>query len=320
MCKVMLMAGITSETRELAWAFIREMAKEISPGNTDGLGYAAVTTTGDLFGERWHLNAEAFVNRDSAEPLSPLDNHLIKYYYGAIKKASKPIRYNKFGVIAEDSIAAITLHTRMATSGKEFANTHPFVLGKTSLIHNGVISNAERLEMKQSTCDSETILNLYAKKNVSEKPKNIQLVANKLRGYYACGVLSENTSQGVFMDVFKCSRAILDAAFIKELNTMVFSSRISDIKAVCGRMGLTVLSEFVFEDDTFIRIDALTGEPIEQVSFQSVGYSSETIPTKRKSRGSSQGLTLTESQWSGDEISVTSDWSYTGDSWYKKKR
>lgn len=311
MCKVMMMAGITSDTRDNAWKFIKEMAKEMSPGNTDGLGYAALSSDGELFGERWHHNGEAFNVRQVSEPLSQLDSYLIETYGGALRKDRQPIRYNKFGSVNENALAAITLHTRMATSGKEFMNTHPFVVGQTSLIHNGVIRNAEKLEMKQSTCDSEAILNLYVKHKVMQKPGSIQAVAKKLQGYYACGVISRNDSDGAIMDVFKCNSANLTAAFVQELNTVVFSTRIADIKAVCARLGFTVLSEFIFEGETLLRLDALTGEVIGTVSFKTPAQRYE-LPKAKKQK---QGKPVVR-QWQ-EEVAEEREWLYQGDWWTK---
>lgn len=266
MCKVMIMAGIKPETREAAWSFIKEMAKEITPGNVDGLGYAAMSETGELFGERWHHNSEAFTVRETAVPVLPFEQRLLSTYKGAIKRRLSPAKYNKFGSVCEN-ITAITLHSRMATSGKEFVNTHPFVVGETSLIHNGVIRNASSLEMKQSTCDSETILNLYVKHKVFNQPEAIQRVAKKLLGYYACGVFSNSKKQGRILDIFKCDSANLAAAYVKELGTVVFSTRVDDIKSVCARLGFTVEHEFLFASETLLRLDALTGEVLQSVKF-----------------------------------------------------
>jgi hypothetical protein len=266
------------------------------------------------------------VNRQVTEPLSQLDQYLIKAYSGALRKAQAPIRYNRFGTIAEDSIAAITLHTRMATSAKDFMNTHPFVDGDTSLIHNGVIRNADRIGLKQSTCDSEAILNLYVKHKVNQKPDAIELVARRLQGYYACGVLTRNKSDGALLDVFKCSQARLSAAFIQELNTVVFSTAIADIKSACQRLNFNVMSEFGFEDQTMLRLDALTGEVIETLSFkvpaqvyESPVYKRDVQVPKRKSKVSktkdSERVTKIR-EWQ-EQIPEGREWLYQGD-WWKK--
>lgn len=326
MCKVMMMAGINDNNRENAWKFIKEMAKEMSPGNTDGCGYSAVATDGSLFGERWHINSEAFINRELAPPLSELEGDLLKVYKGAIVRPVAPVKYSKFGSLQVDSIAAITLHTRFATSGRDFINTHPFVVGNTSLIHNGVISNASQLEMKQSTCDSEAILNLYVKNQVFNKPKAIQDVADKLHGYYACGVLSKSKSAGVVLDIFKCDSANLTSAYVKELG-MVFSTNVNDIKSVCTRLGFTVLHTFLFTNDTFLRLDALDGSVIDRVRFTSTSpidvssyrkenkkYRNRSLPKEPITAKSPVMRSWTEEQTTDQEWLYQGEW----DNWRKK--
>jgi len=323
MCKVMMMAGITNETRDAAWRFIKEMAKEISPGNMDGCGYSAMSADGSIFGERWHINSEAFVNRDLAPPISDFEGSLLETFRGAIKRKEAPVKYSKFGSLQFDSMTAITLHTRFATSGKEFMNTHPFVVGNTSLIHNGVISNAKTLEMKQSTCDSETILNLYVKHQVANKPEAIQRVADKLQGYYACGVLTKSKSNGLVLDVFKCDSANLTAAYVEELGTMVFSTSVNDIKSVCTKLGFTVVHDFLFDKDTLLRLDAIDGSVIDCIKF----VSSAPIDvrsfrsSKKKNRLPSEPISAKSPvmrSWT-EEVNVDQDWLYQGNWWERKE-
>ena len=268
----MVMAGINNKNRKLAVEFTKLMAKQLTPGNSDGLGYAAVNTKGNLFGERWLNNSDAFLNRPINQTLSKEESLLVDKYRGFLIPDVPPPTYNSFGDIDEENIAAITLHTRLATSGKEFINTHPFVLGDTSLIHNGVISNAGDLKMIQSTCDSEAILNEYVENKVMDKPENIRKVANKLQGYYACGVFSQTKTGGNILDIFKDSRANLEAAYIVDLKTIVFSSRLSDIRAVCSQMGMEVGRTFKVSDDMLLRIDPVSGDVHSTVKFKSVGY------------------------------------------------
>lgn len=270
MCKVMMMAGINNSNRKLAWEFTKLMAVQMSPGNSDGLGYAAATTDGELFGERWHNNSEAFTVRHVAELPSKEETTLAQLYKGFLVQEQKPIRYNKFGSINEDATAAITLHTRLATSGKQFINTHPFVRGKTSLIHNGVIGNARDLEMIQSTCDSEAILNLYVGNNVMNNAAHIQKVAHKLQGYYACGVLTETKQYGYVLDIFKDSRARLSAAFIRDMGIMVFATSLDDILAVCEKMCMEVAHKYSVNEGSLIRLSILTGLPLLTQEFDPV--------------------------------------------------
>lgn len=272
MCKIMVMAGINKTNRKLALEFTKLMAKQLSPGNSDGLGYAAVNTKGELFGERWLNNAEAFISRPVFNGLSKQENLMVDKYRGFIIPDVPPPKYNSFGVIDEENIAAVTLHTRMATSGKEFINTHPFVREDTSLIHNGVISNANDLQMLQSSCDSEVILNEYVDFKVMDNPANIRKVTEKLQGYYACGVFSKAKRHGVILDIFKDSRASLEAAYIVDLKTVVFSSRITDIQAVCSQMGLEIGRVFKVSDNMLLRLDPVSGEVLGTETFTSRGF------------------------------------------------
>ena len=272
MCKIMVMAGINKTNRTLALEFTKLMAKQITPGNSDGLGYAAVTTKGELFGERWLNNNDAFVNRPAYDGLSKEEAGMIDRYRGFLIPELPVQTYNSFGKIDEDNIAAITLHTRLATSGKEFMNTHPFVRDDTSLIHNGVIANASDLKMVQSTCDSEAILNEYVENHVMDKPENIRKVAGKLQGYYACGVFSKSKKYGNILDIFKDTRAVLDAAYIVDLRAIVFSSRLADIRAVCSQMGMSIGRTFKVSDDMLLRLDPISGEVLTTEKFTSIGY------------------------------------------------
>jgi predicted glutamine amidotransferase len=267
MCKIMVMAGVNNENRKLAWEFARNMAVQMTPGNSDGLGYAAVTSDGELFGERWHINSEAF-NVRQAQPNPTKEEILLMHKYdGFLLSDRPPAKYNKFGSINEDAMSAIVLHTRMATSGKQFMNTHPFVDNGTALIHNGVIRNAFDLPIKQSTCDSEAILNLYNRHNVTNKPENIQSVANKLQGYYACGVITETKKYGYVVDIFKDSSARLSAAYISDMKIMVFSTVLDDIVAVCAKMGMEIAYKYSVKEGVLIRLSRLTGDPLVSQKF-----------------------------------------------------
>lgn len=268
MCKIMVMSGINEHNRKLAWEFTKLMAVQMSPGNSDGLGYSAVTTDGELFGERWHNNTEAFSVRHVNDPSSTEELDMLKAYGGSLVSEEKPIRYNRYGVINEDSVAAITLHTRLATSGKQFVNTHPFVRDGVSLIHNGVISNAYELEVIQSTCDSEAILNLYIQHNVRDNPQQIQKVASKLDGYYACGVIAETKKYGYVVDIFKDSRARLSAAYIRDMNIVVFATSIDDIVAVAQQMGMEIGYKYKVKEGKLLRLSTLTGAPLLVQTFK----------------------------------------------------
>lgn len=272
MCKIAVIPGLSDESTVLAWNFVKKLAKEMSSyQDDDGFGYAAIDGEGKLFGERWFNPKEVFSNREEKALIA---ESVIKKYKGFVKGAL-PV-YNRFGDVHERSLRAIMLHARNATTAKVFSNTHPFVIDGTALIHNGVISNYDALKSKKgySTCDSEVILTEYLDKKVADDSKAIQNVASRLDGYYACGVLSKNKDGVMLVDVFKEKTARLKGYFIKELNTMVFatpghSDEYGPVPSVCRDMGLTLVDQFELESEKLVRIDAMTGEVLDYIGFDS---------------------------------------------------
>ena len=92
-------------------------------------------------------------------------------------------------------------HTRWATHGKPSEkNAHPHTIGKITLVHNGIIENAEELREKLKkegvTFNSETdtevvaaLINKYYKKNPVEA---IDKALKEVKGSYALGILFQN--------------------------------------------------------------------------------------------------------------------------------
>jgi len=273
MCKIFLMAGIKKETNALAIKLVKAMADPMSRSNTDGLGYSAVKANGDMFGERWYINSRAFKTLPAVTSEDEYKEHLDMLGESIKPDKYTPIDYtnlySKYGEVDLSSMTAITLHTRYATSGREFNNTHPFVdaAADTSLIHNGVIRNTSDFKFSLSTCDSESILIAYLKQNVGIDPTAVQAMANMLKGYYACGVFSRDANGNRVMDVFK-SNASLSGAYIKELGVCVYTTSISDVEEVCSKIGLTVGPKFVINDGWFIRLDSVTGKVVCKMPFQ----------------------------------------------------
>ncbi len=255
MCKILLIPGLNPKNVENNWAFIESMAYAMSHANKDGLGYVSLTGPESICIERWHNNDDAFDVRVDKP-------NTAEKYLGFLKGSQVSRRYVKVGNYS-DKIHAIMLHTRMATSGKEFENTHPFFDKETgtTLIHNGVIRNVETADNIRSTCDSERILNKYLEHGVASNLSNIQSMVDDLKGNFACGVLAK-TADTVFIDIFK-SRANLYAAKIKELGCMVFSTSLNDIEEVCKNLGFKILDKFECRDDMLLRLNAMTGEAID---------------------------------------------------------
>lgn len=281
MCKIMIMSGITDETKENAWAFCKAMAVQMSSPNSaekDGFGYAAIDAQGNLFGERWVDNKAAFKHQNPYG--SEVDNTYLKKY----KILSKERMYGNFGVFNEN-IRSITMHSRSSTNTVSYKNTHPFVEDFTSVIHNGVIHNDDKLTKKTSTCDSEVILHEYIKYNIANRPGKFKKVANRLEGYYALGIFSKTSEGRVILDIIKDNSAKLEAYMIKELNCVVFATpkfNGSSVEDACKTLGFEIISKYEVKANRLQRLDALTGETIAYESFKPRSFTRTTYPANNK--------------------------------------
>lgn len=287
MCKVLIIAGIKDQHRENAIKFTKTMADIISTGNSDGLGYAMVDEAGVLSAERWLVNKDAF---RTAGPYPP-DLKLSKAFNKAIKNGNIETVYNKYGNPDMNKMTAVTLHARLATSGKGMANVHPFIYDKfdTSLIHNGVIHNDSEFDLVVSTCDSEAILISYLYNAVNLEIPAAAGMAEDLRGYYACGVFSRDAQRKRTLDVFKANNDNLYLTHVAELGTWVMSSLEYDIKTCCEKLGFKHGTIFPLNDGFLLRFDPNTGDIVDSGEFKvSERYFSTYNNNYNSHRGASQ--------------------------------
>lgn len=285
MCKVFIMSGIptTKGKQKKAFDLIFEMAELMSKHNTDGLGYTLMDDKGRIGGERWLINKEAFKERirpKEANEFSAVKSIVDKFkgvleskdVYGNNEEKFDEFRVNKD--VAMDTMTAITLHTRMATSEKTFKNVHPFVDAntKTSVIHNGVISNHAKSDEIRSTCDSERILNKYIEHRVMDSLDNIQKMFDELNGSMACGVFSSGLDGKPILDIFRNDRSRLSAGHIKELGIIAFTTDIDDLEKACKSAELTLESSFIVKPNKYLRLNPLTGEVVDTKAFTDYVY------------------------------------------------
>lgn len=272
MCKVYIQAGINDKNRELSLNLIKEMTKIMSKeiGHDDGVGYAATDKGGELFAERWLYNSEAFNTRES---LSELDKKIVNSSFGQLNKTDK---YNSSGKVKLDDITAITLHIRKSTSNKGFANTHPFIEDDTSVIHNGMINNHDDIKIFRkgnTTCDSEVILTKYNDVKLYKDIKNVEKLTNNLRGYYTCGIFSLDNDGNRILDILKSKTGSLICGYIKELDSLVYTSVLPHLIDACKVLNLTLESWYQVNELTMTRLDALSGEFLGGKDFQEQGTS-----------------------------------------------
>jgi glutamine phosphoribosylpyrophosphate amidotransferase len=261
----MMMCGISSDKGNLAEKFIRKSVPFMSKNDNDGLGYIAYGDQG-MFGERW-LNVEnAFRNR---KVYSKEQNVINDFFKDAVKGNFR--NYSNFGEGKLSKASSILLHTRYATCHKNMENTHPFVIGETALIHNGVIMNSDdiiRFHENISTCDSEAILQEYIANDVSKNPDSIQDVADLLDGWYACGVMTKDQNENPIVDIFKCRNSSLFVGLVPELDCFVFCTEIGILMETAKAAKMTVSAYDEIVGGKLIRLNAITGDRLELVEFK----------------------------------------------------
>ena len=269
-----MIAGLKPEaSKEKLWQFLFAITPFMTHNDSHGVGYAAMGREG-IWGERWLKPEDAWKYR---KPWYKEDDLAKKNFQGTLEAEA---RFNSFGSGDPEHTSAITFHARMATCEKNIANTHPFVRGNVSLIHNGVINNTDELENITSTNDSECILNAYVKYDVANNPDHISKVADDIRGYYACGVLSIDASGKKHLDIFRNSTAQLSAYYVKELDAVVFCTRSDMIRDACKQLKWTYGNTFTFKDDVMVRIDCETGKAVSTHKFNP-NYTYSTSYNKR---------------------------------------
>ena len=229
----------------------------MSVGNQMGIGYTAVKSDGEFFTERWHDN-DKFFDRATVRSAA-IEEELKKYKQYLSTHTNIDQNYSLFGSPDMNDIRTVTMHTRYATCGREFANTHPFVDGDTSLVHNGVISNALRMGLnKISTCDSEAALQSYINLNVGKEINNAQAWIDTLEGYWAFGVLSRDTDNNRILDIIR-NDAWLYYSEVKGLGTVMATTE-DIIRTSANMLGLEYSKPKVIKDNKLFRFNAVTGE------------------------------------------------------------
>lgn len=297
MCKLLIMTGITEGL--VAQEFMRRMATPMSKTNSHGIGYTAVGPDGELFSERW-LNNDHFF--DTSNVMTPEIAKSLEAYSNRLPKGALELNYSQLGNIDFENVRSVTMHTRFATCGREFANTHPFIYDDTSLIHNGSISNAFSTHYrtgldvnKISTCDSESALQTYLSQGVNLDTKKAKEWLNLLSGSWAFGILSRNQQGNRVLDVIRG----ISRLYYMEVDGLgkVFTTDDDDAKGVIKDMGLTFVKEPIFvASDEMYRYDAITGEFLESVDIKPAykSYGGSNSYSKSGGRNTTSGTSTSQ--------------------------
>src|ERR1019366_1286406 len=171
----MCIAGIKPEHLSKVQKLAKAAAKNMAIVEEDGVGYAAITKSGLIYGEKWLKKEHAF--NIHSQPKNDIMVELMHKMFGDMAEwgMNTPVTakvYDSFGDRNQQTIdetVGLIIHARKATMGsvKTIENVHPFVIlndenhPDTALIHNGSILNHDKLTKIMSTCDSEVILHEY---------------------------------------------------------------------------------------------------------------------------------------------------------------
>lgn len=283
MCKVMMIAGIKQKHIPKVYQLTKAMAKAMSYVEDDGVGYAAITKDGKLYGEKWLDKDQAFVVHGNK--IDDIVEFIDKQFKDTIEYDKPPQRgggYEAFGEKTKENVdntVAVVLHSRKATvGGKALCNVHPFVFPgdndhpATALIHNGGILNHDKLTKVYSTCDSEVILHEYLANQMYHNPWGVEQVAKTLVGSYTVGVLGSQYEPKTklwtpYLDIFKSNKDLY-GAYIPEIETMMFSTSNHQIETVVKDVGMAVKHLFKLKDGYLHRLNAITGlADMEAASF-----------------------------------------------------
>lgn len=296
MCRLLMMSGITDP--ESAIQFMRYAKEPMSIGNNMGIGYTATKRDGSFFTERWHNNdqfmkRDVVMTQDIIEKLKPFEKRLPKL----------EVNYSLHGVPEFSPMTSLTMHTRYATCGREFMNTHPFVDDDFSLVHNGVISNSNELKLnKISTCDSEVALQAYKNLGVNLDPSKAQEWLDMLEGYWAFGIFSRDSQGRRILDIVRNS-ASLYATTVEGLG-IVLATTPDIITSSAMKAGLELSgAPNLMTSNKMFRLDATTGDVIAQFELKDSKLNSRRTSyygTDYTNIFGTSGTTTKSTGWSGN--------------------
>lgn len=199
MCK--LFAIVEIENQKNAEIFAKKAIPIITETDNHGLGIMRLGERG-VHIQRWLEPPTVFRQKKSVA---------LEKYYEALKHQS-----NEAGNKSE-RLDAIAIHGRFATCARTLQNVHPFYKDGTALMHNGIITNAEKFDRTLSTCDSEALLSQYIKHDVKSNPANLTPSLDGVGGYYASIVFNDN---GV-IDIWRDDNATLFMAHVKHVGVVI---------------------------------------------------------------------------------------------------
>ncbi len=288
MCKIAIFPSIPEALAEKTLAFAKALTGPMTATDRDAFGVAAVTEDNQLYAGRW-IPRHAWQARPKRKAATTRYSNVIS------KSRNYDETHLERGVMPKRP-RAMLLHSRWATSGKGLANAHPHVSpgGDVALVHNGIV-DAGSLDLRRTQCDSEGILNAYTDACVQYAATEWQSVADRVRGYYACGVLALDESGNWIVDVIRDSQAQLYYCEVDGVPLFVTDLALARSAAKATRAKLSSFG--LVQENSIVRINVADG--VEQYCDTFVPLAP--APGKYQAWRSHMGLDA------GDTIDLTQD-------------
>lgn len=293
MCKVLMMVGVQNPAN--AKKFMEHAKVPMSVSDRDGIGYAVTKSDGSFFSERWHKN-DHFMSTDKV--IDANMSKQLEQFKDRLPINATNVNYSVHGTVDFNDVTSVLMHTRMATCGREFMNTHPFIIDDNVLIHNGVIRNSYSLTNKISTCDSETALNSYLDVGVNKDVRKAQAWLDTLQGYWAFGIFSTDNNGNRILDIVR-SGANLYFCRVLEIgnDSLIVATTKGILEDTIKACNFTLDGEINFLAEHHIhRFNAVTGELMYDKKLQDSELNKPVV-FKGWNNGSSYGSENTG--WSG---------------------
>lgn len=230
MCLLFGMTHTNSLTRKQLNAVLKTVNKLFAPSQQDGFGFAIQNQDGTRYIERF-VKPSQFRGIGIAEEVK-----------AALPSNLKPAILNSVTGELRQWGGGMIVHGRTSTNNVSLTNTHPFTKGGWTLAHNGIVSWHGEKHPTETTCDTEHILNMFALGKGLDDIKD-------LSGYAACLML---TPEGDFA-VLRDDHAPLVFAAVPKLNTVLFATKETTIRAVCAALRVRVRLVTEVADDVFLR-------------------------------------------------------------------
>jgi len=281
MCKVFGVTGITNKNRDKVIRVMKAITPRLCVVEQDGFGYAAINAEGEVYGEKWLDTNEAWKRRQEFKEISvPESDKILLEKFGTSIEGDNPLlhtqgeqKYAKYGTGVLGDAVAVVMHSRFSTCGDKTINeVHPFVEDNTALVHNGMIYNDQDpiFYKTLSTCDSEILLHQYNMYGVAMDSRELPSSLDDVDAYLACLVLTNTIDKDKntipILDMFKAD-ATLHITYVEDLDVCMFCTSSTAVEATCRVLGYKTSKTFLLRDRMQLRLNAITGEVIEENDF-----------------------------------------------------